>query len=374
MIGIVRDERVNVFIARAVGEEEEAFVVRRPGDAVIVGGMIGDAFGFAAIAGHQENLALNDNRDVLFIRGKSVLAGALGGDRDLVGIGLVVGGGVDVELAALAFCDVVKEEIEAAFVDDGFAAGAEACSADAFAGVRGQLHRAADGAGDIAADFLFDDVRDPETVADVVKSFPVGTPHRGIVLAIVGGDAAMVAAIGIAQPEVVVRGAAIVLAIPRTGAADVGERAAAGAHGGLAAFGDVDLARRAADHRNRPERDVCGVLGATSRCEKDVFAVWRPAGGEIVGGIVREPRRSAAVNGDDENVVVAVAIRGEGQVLAVGAEDGAAIVFFVHGEQSRLAAGRWDEPDIAEVAERDGFTVGRKIRRACELNRRGLKI
>ena len=43
MIGIVGLEQVDVFLAAAVGEEDDLLAVGRPGGAVIVGGMVGQA-------------------------------------------------------------------------------------------------------------------------------------------------------------------------------------------------------------------------------------------------------------------------------------------------------------------------------------------
>ena len=80
-------------------------------------------------------------------------------------------------------------------------------------------------------------------------------------------------------------------------------------------------------------------------------------------------RGPAALDRDDENVVAAVAIGGEGDPFAVGAEDRVDVMLFVHGDMAGRRR-RWSHhPDVAEVAEGDGFAVRRNVRRAGEANR-----
>src|SRR5262249_26978243 len=72
------------------------------------------------------------------------------------------------------------------------------------------------------------------------------------------------------------------------------------------------------------------------------------------------------VGGDDEDVVAAVAIGGEGNLLAVGAEHGGDVVRLVHGHGAGDAPDGLDGPDIAEVAEGDQLAVGRDVGLAGE--------
>ena len=60
---------------------------------------------------------------------------------------------------------------------------------------------------------------------------------------------------------------------------------------------------------------------------------------------------------DDEDIVAAVAIGGEGDVPAVRAEDGVEIVCLVHGHRPGHAADGLHDPDITQVAEGDVFSV-----------------
>ena len=60
MLGVVRLEQVEVFVAGAVGEEEDALAVRAERRRVIEGGRIGEARGLAAAGKrNQEQLALD---------------------------------------------------------------------------------------------------------------------------------------------------------------------------------------------------------------------------------------------------------------------------------------------------------------------------
>ena len=100
-----------------------------------------------------------------------------------------------------------------------------------------------------------------------------------------------------------------------------------------------------------------------------MLAVGRPAGDDVVGGVEGQPARLAALDGDDEDVVAAVAVGAEGDASAVGAEDGVDVVGRVHGDGPGDAADGLDDPDVAEVAEGDELAVGRDVRRAGEADR-----
>src|SRR5262249_17516617 len=109
-----------------------------------------------------------------------------------------------------------------------------------------------------------------------------------------------------------------------------------------------------------------GEAVAAGGGEQDEFAVGRPAGDEVVGGVEGQSRGPATGEGDDEDVVAAVAVGGEGDLFAVGAEDGVEVVALVHGDGAGGAAGRVHDPNVAEVAKGDDLAVGRDVGGAGE--------
>src|SRR5262249_55454293 len=82
----------------------------------------------------------------------------------------------------------------------------------------------------------------------------------------------------------------------------------------------------------------------------------------VVGRIEGQPSRSPAADGDDEDVVTAVPVGGEGKGTAVRAEDGVDVVGNVLRDGACHAANGLDGPDVAEVAEGDQLAVGRDVR------------
>src|SRR5262249_26791423 len=146
-----------------------------------------------------------------------------------------------------------------------------------------------------------------QDLADVVDAAAVGGPHGRAVLAVEGGQAVVVAAGSGADPDVVAGGAAVALAVPGAGAADVGGPAPPRRVDALAALGGADAAGPAALGGDGVQLEVGREAGAALGGEQDVLAVGRPAGGEVVGGVEGEPARLAAADGDDEDVVGAVA-------------------------------------------------------------------
>src|SRR5206468_4678 len=103
--------------------------------------------------------------------------------------------------------------------------------------------------------------------------------------------------------------------------------------------------------------------------EQDVLAVGRPAGRDVVGGVEGEAARLAALGGDDEDVVGAVPLGGEGEGAAVGAEARVEVVGEVLGDGSGDAADTRHGPDVAEVAEGDELAVGRDVGSAGHADR-----
>src|SRR5207253_1954031 len=149
-----------------------------------------------------------------------------------------------------AFLGADEPQVGAALVDDPAATAADAREADAVVLVEGDLLRldalvAGRGVGRLA-----DDVGGAETLADVIEVLAVGTPHRRPVLADEVGRATIIAAVGVAQPDVVVGGAAVALTVPRPGAADVGDAIPGGREDAVLTLGGADAPRQAAVGRH----------------------------------------------------------------------------------------------------------------------------
>src|SRR5207302_10162407 len=89
--------------------------------------------------------------------------------------------------------------------------------------------------------------------AHVVEVLGVGAPHRGVVLTIEGGQSAVVRAVGVANPDVVIGRAAVASAVPCAGAANVSDLIALGGEDALASLGDGDSLGTAAFCRHRIE-------------------------------------------------------------------------------------------------------------------------
>src|SRR5262249_1276481 len=156
------------------------------------------------------------------------LGGAAGEGAHLLGVGLVVGVDLDGQLArGGARPGGDDPQVGAALVDDPLAVAADAGPAHAVLGGVGQLlgfkPRGWNPWACRGIDRDAHDVgRGAEKLADVVKSSAVGAPHGRGVLALEGGQPAVVGAVGVADPDVVVGGAAVALAVPRARPADVG--------------------------------------------------------------------------------------------------------------------------------------------------------
>src|SRR5262249_50434364 len=87
--------------------------------------------------------------------------------------------------------------------------------------------------------------------------------------------------------------------------------------------------------------------GTARRGEQDVFAIGRPAGGIVVGGVGGQPARPAAADGNDKNVVTAMSVGGEGERAPIGAENGIDVMSDVLRDGPGDAANGLDRPDVA---------------------------
>src|SRR5436190_23670835 len=110
----------------------------------------------------------------------------------------------------------------------------------------------------------------------------------------------------------------------------------------------------AARHRDLVQDADARERAVTARGAEDhVLRIARPGHNLIVAGVKREPARCAAGGGHDEDVVVAVAIGGEGDPAAVRRE---ARVYFARpivGDPLHVRAVLVRDPDVTEIAEGD---------------------
>src|SRR5439155_12256367 len=127
--------------------------------------------------------------------------------------------------------------------------------------VGGDQHRLAGGAA-VLGHLLPDDVGGgAEDLADVVDGPAVGAPGGRAVLAVEAGQLAVVAAVGVADPDVVVRRAAVAPAEGVAGAADVGDAVAARCVDALAALASADPADPPALDGDAVQAGLARVVG-----------------------------------------------------------------------------------------------------------------
>ncbi len=242
---------------------------------------------------------------------------------------LVVGRDVQLDLVRLAAGNVELPDPEVVFVDDDLAVGGHRRPEHVAVGVLRDLHglpRAArrnlvnvvERLADLRAARL--DARVVrQRIGDVVDRI-VGAPHRPqAVVAIVAKQLRVGVVRQVADPQIRRVAAAIVLARPDGRMAVEHDRVAVGREAARVAPVDRQRCFHPADHRDFIEhRDRRKRAVAARRAEDDVLAVARPADDFVVAGVIRQPLRRAAGGRDDEHVVVAVAVRREGDPLAVG--------------------------------------------------------
>ncbi len=87
--------------------------------------------------------------------------------------------------------------------------------------------------------------------------------------------------------------------------------------------------------------------------EEDVLAVGRPAGDDVLIGVIREAMGYAAGRRHGIDVDVAVDARGVSEGLAVGREEGAVDDGSRGGEANGFATGSCHDPDVVGMAEGD---------------------
>ena len=92
---------------------------------------------------------------------------------------------------------------------------------------------------------------------------------------------------------------------------------------------------------------------AASGPEDDLLRVGGPADHLVVAAVERESAGRPAARGNDEHVVVPVALGGESDPLPIRAEAGIDVPSHVIRETARVGAVLVDHPDVAQVAEGD---------------------
>ena len=185
----------------------------------------------------------------------------------------------------------------------------------------------------------------------------VALPHRPAVRARPVGDLAEVA-LGQAPHPDRLRLAALVALPGGELAADavVGDALAVGRERGEPGAVDRQPLLGAAVHRHAV--DLVGARRPdAARAEEDGLAVGEPVEHQVGGGVPGEPPRRPAGGRHHVDVGAAVVAAGEGDLRAVGAELGVALLARVAGQPPGVAAGGRGEPEVALVGEDHALAV-----------------
>ena len=105
--------------------------------------------------------------------------------------------------------------------------------------------------------------------------------------------------------------------------------------------------------------------------ENDRRAIGAERPGEVVVGMVGEPPGGSPGARNDENIMIAMAIRSEGDLLAVRRPKRVEFAGDMLGQLSGFATGGRDGVKVSAVSEDDGLSVGRESRVAEPLCRPG---
>ena len=372
VFGVVRFERIEFFVAGAIRGEEQLLPVGGPTHVVIGGGVFGEPRRLAPRGDFgEEQLAVDDDDRVQFVRRQGELGGVAVERRRPRGVRFVVGVDFDGQLPRRGGRLRARHpDVGAAFVHDPLAVAADPRPAHHVVGVLGD--RLCGTAGDQPFDRLPHDVRAAFVeagIGDVIEFLAVLAPHRGGVLPVVLGQLFRDGAIGGRQIEVIVAGTFVPAAVPRPRPAHECDLVAGRREVRLLRLEQVQLLLGPAFDRHGEGLLLARVAGAARAGEDDILPVRRPPGHDIVCRIEREPLRFAAHDGDDEDIVAAVPDAAESDLPAVRTEHGGVIVGFVHRHRPGDPADGFDDPDVPEVAEGDLFAVGGDVRRAREPDR-----
>lgn len=93
--------------------------------------------------------------------------------------------------------------------------------------------------------------------------------------------------------------------------------------------------------------------------EEDIFTIGGEGPGDVVIGVEGEAFGCSPGGGDAEDVVISVAVGGEGDPLAVARPDGVVFPGDVLGELGGFAAGAGDGVEVGPVGENDGIAIRR---------------
>src|SRR5262249_8953323 len=272
MLRVVGLKEIEVLVAIAIGDEDDLRGVRRPGDTVVVGRAVGQTANVGLRADrHHEQFAVDGEGDVALVPREGVLGGTAGEGNGPLGVGLVVSIGLDGQAArGGAGPGRGDPQVGAAFVDDPLAVGTEAGLADAVLLVKGLatfVRRHEDRLAPGAVYFLPNNVGGAQDLPDIEERAARGGPQGRTILAVEGGELAVIGAVNVAEPDVVVGRTAVVAAIPRAGAAHVGDAVAARRIDAFAALSRGDATSASALDRDAVQLVLRREAGTARRGE-----------------------------------------------------------------------------------------------------------
>lgn len=215
------------------------------------------------------------------------------------------------------------------------------------------------------------DVERAAALAEEVDRFLVGAEDRLAVFGVIGRELGVLAALHIVAPEIARDGRGVVLAVLVFAAffiVVIYGLAVFGHPGVLSGHGE-QLGYPAAVGRDAVQLGLraVGVLAVLhvvlpQRAEDDGFAVGGKAVRYLLIGMKGEAARLASGGGHREDVEVAVALGGEGELFAVFAPGSHVIVAVVEGQLGCRAASCRYFIEVAFVGECNLATVGRNGR------------
>ena len=324
---LVGDE--DLFAAGAVGDVGDPLAVGGPARILLLPRGLADALDFAAIGGDGEDLAVHhDGRPLVRRRDVEAFDFVVDG-HELGLVVLQIALDVDADLDAFAAGGIELPDAEVVLVDDNLAVGGDAGEEEVAIAVMRDLDRLAALIGDLP-DVVFalhhfgraglDGLLVGQLVGDEVDLAALavhGPEHVALIILVaelgelLGGE--------FLDPQVRRVGAAIVLARPDAGVTGEGELLAVGRIAGVGAPIGIHGPLDPAFDGHFPEGGDGGECAvAADGGEDDFLAVGGPADHVVIGAVEGDLARFAAGHRDNVDVVVALAIRGEGDPLAIG--------------------------------------------------------
>ncbi len=353
---------VEVALAALVRGEREGLAVGRPAQILLAGRAVRD---LPRRGGGDRLVVLRADR------GDEDVAGddegrelALGVDREVAraaagvlldrGLALPVGGHLDRQPRRLAAARPHRPEPVLELVRDDAAVTRRVRGAHGGALVGGQRAWR-------AADCLDEEVLAAVlTAGGEIDERVVVEPERLVVVAVEVAELREGAG-RVLDEDVAARRAAVARAVPLRSAADECRALAVRREAQVVAENVLIGRRRAAAHRHRVGAGVAPEAQVAPRVEDHRLVVRAELARDIRGGrIGQTARRRAAIDRHDVDVVVALALRGEGEQPAVAGPDRVPVIGLVHGQTAGVAAGRGDDPQIALPREGDRRAVRRR--------------